>query len=155
MPPVWNEYRILEVKCKRKWFWDLFFITSVYSWKYLDSSHRKFWRLAKSDLAGRTGVFVSWIKILFFESFYPNPIITLHTTQWQIGLTEQSRLIVNIRAFYVVVSVVSLIGQNLCHFLPYFNYNSAVVYGIILQGKLQSFSIRNDRNTRFPSVLEL
>ena len=45
------------------------------------------------------------------------------------------------------------LGQNLCHFLPYFNYkNSAVFYGMILQDKLPSSSIQDDRNTRFLST---
>ena len=39
------------------------------------------------------------------------------------------------------------------NFLPYFNYNSAVFYGIILQDKLHSFSIQDDRNTHFPSTI--
>ena len=29
MTRVSNEYGVLEVKCTRKWFWDLFLITSV------------------------------------------------------------------------------------------------------------------------------
>ena len=37
-------------------------------------------------------------------------------------------------------------------FLAYFNYNYAVFYGVILQDKSHSFSIRDDRNTRFPST---
>ena len=37
-------------------------------------------------------------------------------------------------------------------FLPYFNYNSAFFDGIILQDKLHSFSIQDDRYTRFPST---
>ena len=36
------------------------------------------------------------------------------------------------------------------HFFPYFNYNSAVFYRIILQDKLHSFNIQDDRSTRFP-----
>ena len=44
------------------------------------------------------------------------------------------------------------LGQNLCHFWPYFQYNSTVFYGIILQDKLHSFSIQDDRNTRLPST---
>ena len=43
-------------------------------------------------------------------------------------------------------------SDRICHFLPYFNYNSAVFYGIILQDKLHSFSIQDDRNTRLPST---
>ena len=35
-------------------------------------------------------------------------------------------------------------------FFPYFNYNSAVFYRIILQDKLHSFNIQDDRSTRFP-----
>ena len=31
MSRVSNEYGVLEVKCKRKWFWDLFLITSDHS----------------------------------------------------------------------------------------------------------------------------
>ena len=54
--------------------------------------------------------------------------------------------------FFFFVCLFSDLGQNLCHFLPYFNYNSAVFYGIILQDKLHSFSIQDDRNTRFPST---
>ena len=63
-------------------------------------------------------------------------------------------------AFYTISDVnrtirrclFSDLGQNSYHFLPYFNYNSAVFYGIILQDKLHSFSIQDDRNTRFPST---
>ena len=44
------------------------------------------------------------------------------------------------------------LGQNLCHFSPYFSYNSAVFYRIILQDKLPSFTIQDDRSTRFRST---
>ena len=36
--------------------------------------------------------------------------------------------------------------------LTYFAYNSAAFYRIILQDKLHSFNIRDDRSTRFPST---
>ena len=43
--------------------------------------------------------------------------------------------------------------QNLRYFsLPYFTHNSAVFYRIILQDKLHSFNIKDDRSTRFPST---
>ena len=42
------------------------------------------------------------------------------------------------------------LGQNSCHFLPYFDYNSAV-FLIILQDKLRSFDIQDDRSKRFPA----
>ena len=35
-------------------------------------------------------------------------------------------------------------------FFPYFSYNSAVFYRTILQEKLHSFNIHDDRSTRFP-----
>ena len=43
----------------------------------------------------------------------------------------------------------SALGQNLCQFLPYFDYNSPVFSRIILQDKLHSFNIQDDRSTRF------
>ena len=42
------------------------------------------------------------------------------------------------------------LGQNLCHIFFYFNYDSAVFYRIILQDKLHSFNIQDDRSARFP-----
>ena len=43
--------------------------------------------------------------------------------------------------------------QNLRYFsLRYFTHNSAVFYRIILQDKLHSFNIKDDRSTRFPST---
>ena len=38
------------------------------------------------------------------------------------------------------------LGKNSCHFLPYFDYNS-VVFLIILQDKLHSFNIQDDRSS--------
>ena len=92
MPRLSNEYGILEVTCKLKWFWDLFFITSVRS----ITRQLALWVLALGKIQSRlveTGDFVNWIKIFFSKNFCSKPIITLHT--WQIGLTEQSCLMVN------------------------------------------------------------
>ena len=52
MPRVSNEYGVLEVKCKQKWFWDLFLIISVHS----NSRQLALYVLAPGD-------FVNWIKI--------------------------------------------------------------------------------------------
>ena len=42
--------------------------------------------------------------------------------------------------------------ENFCHFLPYFTYNFAVFYRTILQDKLHSFNIQDNRSTRFLST---
>ena len=44
-----------------------------------NSSHCKFGAWQNSEVAGRTDDFGNWIKIWFFESYCPNPIITLRT----------------------------------------------------------------------------
>ena len=59
----------LEVKCTRKWFWDLFFITSVSS--HSQQLARKFGAWQNSGVAGRTGDFGNWIKLWFFRTFLP------------------------------------------------------------------------------------
>ena len=64
-----NEYDILEgleVTSKRKWFWDLFFITSVHS------STRQlalFWRLTKFRIGWSDGWFCKLNKNFFFRKF--------------------------------------------------------------------------------------
>ena len=40
------------------------------------------------------------------------------------------------------------LGENLFHFLRYFTYSFAVFYSTILQKKLHSFNIQDDRSTR-------
>ena len=58
MPRVSNEYGVLEVKCKRKCFSDLFLITSLHS----NTQQLALYVLALGknlELAGRTGDFVN------------------------------------------------------------------------------------------------
>ena len=73
MPRVSNEYCILEVKCKRKWFWDLFLITSAHS----NTRHLalQVWHLAKFR-SGWSKLMILEIELKygFFESFGSRPI---------------------------------------------------------------------------------
>ena len=74
MPRLSNEYGILEVTCKLKWFWYLFFITSVHS----ITRQLALWVLARSKIQSRlveTGDFVNWIKIFFPKNFAQSPLL--------------------------------------------------------------------------------
>ena len=91
---VSDEYGVLEVKCKRKWFWDLFLITGVHS----NSSQLAlyvFFALGKIQNWLVGGLFCKLNYNIFFESFCSKPLTSLRTTQWQNDLTEQSRLMMN------------------------------------------------------------
>ena len=68
-----------EVKCTRKWFWDLFFITSVSP--HSQQLALQVWRLAKIPewLVGRVILEIE-LNYDFSEPFFPKPIFTLHTT---------------------------------------------------------------------------
>ena len=111
MPRASNEYGVLEVKWKRKWFWDLFLpgvfdfskkylfsfwtvtlpITGYCSFKLnTNSSHCKFGAWQNSEVARRTGHFGNWIKIGFFGKlllkahYYPAYYITADWLDWTV-----------------------------------------------------------------------
>ena len=73
MPRVSDEYGVLEVKCKRKLFWDLFLITSVHS----NTRHLalQVWHLAKfRSVWSRRVILKIELKYDFVESFGSRPI---------------------------------------------------------------------------------
>ena len=73
------------------------------------------WHLAKfRSVWSKRVILEIELKYDFFESFGSRPIITLHTTSWQIDLTKQSRLIMNssYQAFYVVVIFIICCGRE-------------------------------------------
>ena len=83
-------------KCKWQWFWDLVLITSVHLNRLQLTANTVNLALVKIQKW-----LVGWVileigsKYDFFDSFCSKAIITLPTTQWQIDLIEQSRLMVN------------------------------------------------------------
>ena len=70
IPRVSDEYGVLDVKCKRKWFWDLFLITSVHWFQILDSSRRKFCHLEKLRISWSDGWFCKLRKKIFFSKVF-------------------------------------------------------------------------------------
>ena len=69
MPRVSNEYCVLEVKCKRKWFWDLFLITRAHS--NTRQLALQAWRFAKFRRGWSKRVILEIeIKIWLFRKFW-------------------------------------------------------------------------------------
>ena len=96
MPRVSNKYGFLDVKCKGKWFLDLFLITSVHS--NIGQLTLQAWRLTKFRSGWSDGSFWKLNENrIFSKVFAQSPLLPciLHTVLWQIDLTGQSRLMVN------------------------------------------------------------
>ena len=93
MPRVSNEYGVLDLNANENHSdtssWLLAFI------QILDSSHCKFWHLAKFRLAGRTGDF---LKFLLKANYYPVYYIMADWSDW----TVLSNGEIHIKTFYDV-----------------------------------------------------
>ena len=112
MPRLSNEYGILEVTCKLKWFWDLF-ITSVHS----ITRQLALWVLARGQIESRlveTGDFVNWIKKFFSKNFAQSPLLPcIHGRLAWLNSPVQW-WILYIKTFYDVVIFIICCGREAC-----------------------------------------